>query len=170
MSGHGEKLSRKQEQAIAALLTEPTIEAAAVAVKVGYRTLKGWLTQPPFAAAYRLARRAVVDEAIAVGQKLTTQAMEALGRNLTCQKPGDEIRAALGIFAVVQKSDELDTLAEQLAELRQAIEELRRERVSDAARGGATAGGVDGAGSGPGSADPGPFANGPAVRSLPGRN
>ena len=138
MSGHGQKLTRKQEQAIAALLTEPTIEASARKIKVGYRTLKGWLTQPAFQAAYRTARRAVVDEAICLGQKLTTQGMVALGRNLTCGKSGDEIRAALGVFTIVQRADELDTLAEQLAKLREQVEELQRERHDDAARSGAT--------------------------------
>jgi len=43
LKGHGEKLSRKQEQAIAALLTCPTIEQAAKAAGVGETTLWRWL-------------------------------------------------------------------------------------------------------------------------------
>ena len=39
MSGHGEKLTRKQEAAIAALLLQPTITAAAAAVGIGEATL-----------------------------------------------------------------------------------------------------------------------------------
>jgi hypothetical protein len=156
MSGHGSKLSRKQEQAIAALLLEPTVEAAAVKVGVGYRTLKGWLRQPAFQAAYRNARRAVVDEAVTIAQKLTTRAAVTLGRNMDCGRPGDENRAALGIWSIVHRSDELDVLAEQLAELRQQVEELQRERRDDATRGGATAGdaggAADGGTSGPGRA------------------
>ena len=39
--GHGEKLSRKQEQAVVALLTMPTIRKAAEKAGVGERTLRG---------------------------------------------------------------------------------------------------------------------------------
>jgi hypothetical protein len=55
--GHGEKRSRRGEAAIAALLTEPTIEAAAAKARISVRTLKYWLRQPRFQAAYRQARR-----------------------------------------------------------------------------------------------------------------
>jgi hypothetical protein len=40
MAGHGEKLTRKQEAAIAALLSEPTVEAAAARAEIGHQTLK----------------------------------------------------------------------------------------------------------------------------------
>src|SRR5262245_22431800 len=100
MGGHGEKLSRKQEQAIASLLAESSIEAAARSIKISTRALKSWMAQPAFASAYRQARRAVVDEAIAVLQKLTFTATLALGRNLTCGVPASEIKAALGVFGV----------------------------------------------------------------------
>ena len=56
MSGHGEKRSRKQEQAIASLLREATLESAAQAVGVGESTLRRWLQQPEFHRAYRAAR------------------------------------------------------------------------------------------------------------------
>ena len=42
-SGHGEKQTRKQEQAIAALLGCATIELAAEATGVAPITLKRWL-------------------------------------------------------------------------------------------------------------------------------
>ena len=40
MSGHGQKYDRKQEQAIAALLSEGTVEQAAAKAGVGYATLR----------------------------------------------------------------------------------------------------------------------------------
>ena len=43
MTGHGEKLSHKQEQAIAALLVAPSVAAAAQAIKVQDNTLLRWL-------------------------------------------------------------------------------------------------------------------------------
>ena len=44
MSGHGEKLSRKQDQAVAALLAEPTIAATAVKAEVAGWILRHGLT------------------------------------------------------------------------------------------------------------------------------
>ena len=51
--GHGERLSRKQEQAVAALLEHATIRAAAAAVPVHERTLRQWMRAPAFAAALK---------------------------------------------------------------------------------------------------------------------
>jgi hypothetical protein len=63
MAGHGEKKGRKAELAIAALLAEPTVEAAAARAGVSAGTLKNWLADPAFRRAYRRARREVVEGA-----------------------------------------------------------------------------------------------------------
>ena len=52
MAGHGEKLGRKQEEAIAALLSQRNIEEAARAAGVGTRTLIRWLKLPEFGKEY----------------------------------------------------------------------------------------------------------------------
>jgi len=57
MIGHGAKFGRKGEQAIAALLAHRNLEEAARAVGVGVSTLKRWVADPEFDAAYREARR-----------------------------------------------------------------------------------------------------------------
>jgi hypothetical protein len=98
MAGHGEKLSRKQEQAVIALLSEPTIEAAARKAGVSYRTLKSWLTRPEFQAAYRDARRQLVEQSVAWLQRTALQAAATLRRNLRCGKPAAEIAAAVAIL------------------------------------------------------------------------
>jgi hypothetical protein len=41
MAGHGEKFGRKQEEAIAALLTQRNVEEAARAAGISVRTLLG---------------------------------------------------------------------------------------------------------------------------------
>lgn len=48
MAGHGAKIGRKQEEAIAALLTQRNIEEAARAAGIGTRTLIRWLKLPEF--------------------------------------------------------------------------------------------------------------------------
>jgi hypothetical protein len=65
MTGHGAKFGRKKEEAIVALLSQRSIEEAARAINVGYKTLLRWLEIPEFRDAYRRARREGVHQAIA---------------------------------------------------------------------------------------------------------
>ena len=58
MVGHGSKFERKQEEAIAALLTQRTVEEAARTAGIGTNTLLRWMKTPEFDSAYRAARRA----------------------------------------------------------------------------------------------------------------
>ena len=55
MVGHGQKLGRKMDAAVAALLTQRNVEEAAQAAGIGATTLWRWLKQPEFQAAYREA-------------------------------------------------------------------------------------------------------------------
>ena len=65
MAGHGTKLGRKREDAIAGLLSQRNVDEAARAAGVGARTLWRWLQDPEFQAANREARRAALGQAIA---------------------------------------------------------------------------------------------------------
>jgi hypothetical protein len=56
MAGHGEKLSRKKELALAALLVSPPLPEAATKVGVHERTLFRWLKNPDFKTAYQRLR------------------------------------------------------------------------------------------------------------------
>jgi hypothetical protein len=62
MTGHGAKFGRKKEDAIAALLSHRSVEEAARAAGVGYKTLLRWLELPEFRDAYRKARREAVQQ------------------------------------------------------------------------------------------------------------
>jgi hypothetical protein len=125
MAGHGEKLSRKQEQAIAALLSEPSLAAAAAKVKIGKRTLAEWLLVPGFKAAYQAARQRVLEGAVNRLLAGCDKAMQALERNLTCGAPSTEVRAALGVLGHALKGMEVTAFAERLAE----IEEMLKGKV-----------------------------------------
>jgi hypothetical protein len=69
----GTKIDRKGEALITALLTEPTHAAAVAKAGVSGATAQRWLNRPAFVAAYRAARRAVVEAAVlpapAVGRR-----------------------------------------------------------------------------------------------------
>src|SRR5438270_6372426 len=94
MATRGDKLGRKAELAIAALLGEPTVEKASLKCGVSYRALKDWLTRPDFMAAYRDARRAAPDPAGGDRQGAASGAAPARPRNLTPPAPGARSRRA----------------------------------------------------------------------------
>jgi DNA-binding MurR/RpiR family transcriptional regulator len=72
------KLTPKQETAIAHLLSERTIAAAATASDISEATLLRWLKKPEFATAYRDARREVVTHAITGLQRSCSEAVATL--------------------------------------------------------------------------------------------
>lgn len=117
MKGHGEKLSRKEELAIVALLTRPTVAEAAQACGVSEVTLWRWMQQDAFREHYRQARRTALEGAIATLQQASGEAVATLRRNLTCGLASVEVRAALGILEQAIKGAELLDQAERIASL-----------------------------------------------------
>ena len=98
------KLGRKQEALVAALLTEPTHAAAASKAGVSEATLQRWLHLPEFQAAYRQARRQLVEGAVGRIQAATGQAVDTL---LAVAKSGakdaDRVRAAVALLDHAQR-------------------------------------------------------------------
>ena len=78
MTGHGQKLSRKKEQAIAALLSQPSIGGAAKKIGIGEKTLFRWLRLDDFQKEYKNARRQVIDQTIAQIQSVMSEAVQTL--------------------------------------------------------------------------------------------
>jgi hypothetical protein len=105
--GDGAKLTRKQEATIAGLLSCRTIRAAARKAGIAERTLRGWLKLPAFVAAYRSARRQVLEQAIGQLQRSCDAAVKALQRNLKCGHAGTEVRAAVAILDHAFRGGEL---------------------------------------------------------------
>jgi hypothetical protein len=121
-------LTRKQDETIAVLLTVPTIAAAAKQVGVGERTLFRWLhSDPTFQAAYRDARRACVQQAIARIQQATSTAvttLEAVMRDP--DKPSSSrVSAAKAVLELALKAIEVEDLEVRVATLEQALHQRR---------------------------------------------
>jgi hypothetical protein len=117
----GGNQQRRRELAIAALLAESTVEQAAARAGISYRTLKQWLTQADFQAAYRQARRAVVDAVIGQLQQAGAKAVSTLVAALDATKTADQIRAAGLILAHVLRDGELADLQAELQSIREAL-------------------------------------------------
>jgi hypothetical protein len=126
MPGHGEKYGRKVAQLIAAMLEQPTYEAAAAKVGVCVDTVYKWIKRPDFKERFREARKQVVDLAVTRLCGLTNEAVETLKRNLQCGHYGSEIRSALGVLenvrgllGVEEMTLEIERLQGRIAELEQ---------------------------------------------------
>jgi hypothetical protein len=121
--GHGDKLSRKMEAAIAALLTQPTVEAAARVADVSERALRKWMRLPEFKAAYAAARGEVLERTVVLLVGAGRQSVETLQLNLAAEKPSDQIRAACALLEYASRGVELLDLAERLAEVERRLAE-----------------------------------------------
>jgi hypothetical protein len=113
----------REDAAIAALLTEPTLEAAAARAGVAKKTLCRWLAESSFKARYREARRQVVEGAIGRLQAAATLAVDALERNLTCGIPAVEVGAARSVLDHAIKAVETGDVLERLEALEAALEQ-----------------------------------------------
>ena len=119
-AGNGGRRSQREDAALAALLSEPTIAAAATKAGIGESTLLRWMAEPEFKARLRAARRQLVEGAIGRLQQAATQAVSTLQRNLTCGTPAVEVGAARSILDQAIKAVELVDLAERVEALEQA--------------------------------------------------
>ena len=119
MAGHGEKLGRKQEEAIAALLVQRNVEDAARATGVGTRTLLRWLKLPEFAQEYRKARREAVHQSVARMQQATGAAASVVLKLMTDPNvpAAVKLRAAECVFDRAFKGVELEDIEARVAAL-----------------------------------------------------
>ena len=123
MKGICGNLSHKQEKAIAALLSEATVSSAAEKAGVGEVTLDRWLKLPDFLAAYREARREVVEKSVAQMQQSSWAASTTLIRLLGSGSDSIRLRAAQTILDQANKGLEMIDFEERLAALEQQSEE-----------------------------------------------
>jgi hypothetical protein len=110
--GSQNELTAKQSAAICALLSQPTIEKAAKAAKVGETTLHRWLSLPSFSAALKDARSRAIESTLTSLQAASGQAVETL-RSVMAD---DEAQASAKVSAArtvlemtLRARDQLDT-------------------------------------------------------------
>lgn len=122
-AGHGEKLSRKQDALILALLTSPTIKQAAHKAGISEPTARRWLKEASFQTAYREASRATFDQAIVSLQQLAVSAVVTLARNLKPEvPPAVQVRAATAILEHAREA-EMQEILERLERLEAMLDQ-----------------------------------------------
>ncbi len=113
-------LTPKQHKALAALLSEPTVTAAAANVGIGERTLHTWLHEPTFADAYTALRHDAVALAVGRLQHATGSAVDALVDVLDTLPPAPaavRVSAAKVVLEYALRFRELDELETRIAQL-----------------------------------------------------
>ena len=118
------RLTRKQEQAIAALLSSPTIEEAAKSSGIGRTTIFKFLQNETFRDAYREARGQVVRQAITQAQGACSEAVEVLKEIMNDKQSPSSTRvaAARTILETSVKAVELEEIITRIERIEKKIE------------------------------------------------
>jgi len=120
----GSKFSRKMEEAIAALLTQRTLDDAARSVGIGTPTLIRWQKDPEFQTAYREARRAAFGQSIARLQQASSAAVSVLIKVMAdpTSPPSTRVRAADSVLDHAAKAIEIEDIEIRVADLERAAQ------------------------------------------------
>jgi hypothetical protein len=106
-----------RERALSALLSSGSITDASQKCGLNEKTLRRYLDDAEFQKEFRAARRVVFEQNIVRLQSLHTQAVDALERNLNCENPSVEVRAAQIIIEGNRKDFETLDILERLETL-----------------------------------------------------
>jgi hypothetical protein len=127
MKGHGTQFARKQEEAIAALLTQRNIDEAARAVGIAPNTLVKWMKDPGFDAAYREARRLAFRQSVSRLQQASSAAVTTLLKIMVdpTAPHSNRVRAADSVLDHSAKAIEIEDVEARVAELERAAAAAR---------------------------------------------
>ncbi len=103
-----------REKALSALLESASITEAAKVCGLSEKTLRRYLEDAEFQKEFRAARRVIFEQNIVRLQSLQVTAVDTLERNLTCQNPSVEVRAAQIIIEGNRKDFETLDILERL--------------------------------------------------------
>jgi hypothetical protein len=111
-----------REKALTALLESATISEAAIKCGLNEKTLRRYLDDGAFQTEFRAARRIVFEQNIVRLQSLHAGAVDTLERNLNCENPSVEVRAAQIVLESTRKDFETLDILSRLELLEDAVE------------------------------------------------
>jgi len=122
--GHGAKSEAQRELAISALLTRPSIKAAAETAGICESTLTRWLREDQFKRDYRRARQEIVSQSTARLQARISEAVDVLFAIAgdTEAAPSARVSAARTIIETAHKAVEVEDLLERVERLEANID------------------------------------------------
>ena len=124
MKGHGSKFGQKQEEAIAALLTQKSVEDGARVIGVGVSTLRRWMRIPEFDAAHRQVRRDAMWQTIARLQQNSGAAVSTILKIMVDlnASASSRLRAAERVFEYGLRGMETEDIHARVSALERAAE------------------------------------------------
>jgi hypothetical protein len=127
MNGHGSKLRRKLDQAVAALLSAKNHDEAAKSIGVAPATLQRWLKTPEFEQAFREARLGVFRQSMTRLQQASGAAVTTLLKIMV--EPAAPLavkaRCAYYILDQTRKGIETEDLEARVSELERSAAETK---------------------------------------------
>jgi hypothetical protein len=125
VTGHGEKFGRKQELAIAALLTCPSLPAAAASCGISESTLRRWLQNEAFTQRYRQERTQMLESTVNLLRQKSVAAVETLSDVANDKEASASARvsAARSVVELAIKGTELLDLEARMDQLEQMTRE-----------------------------------------------
>jgi hypothetical protein len=130
MTGHGAKFGRKKEEAIAALLSQTSVDQAARVAGVAAKTLMRWLQMPEFKAAYHKARRDAFGQATSRLQQASGAAVSTILKIMLDKDApvASRLRAAESVVDKAAKAIEIEEIEARVSELERAAEASKPSR------------------------------------------
>jgi hypothetical protein len=122
------RITPKQEKAIIALLSEPTLKAAAEKAGITEKTLWGWQKEDAFKAVYMQARRLAVQQATARLQTVTGEAVGVLREvmNDKAAKESERVSAAKAVIELAYRGIDLEDFGKRLEVIETALKERKK--------------------------------------------
>ncbi len=111
-----------REKVLSALLESATISDAAIKCGLNEKTVRRYLADAEFQTEFRAARRSVFEQNIIRLQSLHAGAVDTLERNLNCENPSVEVRAAQIIVEATRRDFETLDVLSRLELLENAVE------------------------------------------------
>lgn len=111
-----------KEKALAALLESSSVTEAALRCGLSQKTLYRFLEDAEFKQEFQSARRRIFEQNIFRLQQIHGEAVETLARNLNCENPAVEVRAAHIVIESNRKDFETFDILERLETLEKETE------------------------------------------------
>jgi len=123
------KVEHKTDQAVAALISCGSIAEAAQVAGIGERTLYSWLADKDFQEQYRTARRAVVAQAMAQLQRVSSLAVSTLADIMSDSEApaSSRVSASKAVLELAIKAVELEDIMSRLDALEEEVQKNGRQ-------------------------------------------
>ena len=125
------KRGRKLDDFVLAVMSHPTLEAAAEALGITPRTVRRWIQEPEVRERLRGARKDVMNRSLVRLQQSTCEAVDCLVAVLKGESESARVAAARCILEQALRATELNDVQERLDQLERVAKSRNWEGATD---------------------------------------